>query len=106
MRQGSLFDGPLYPHEPGHKGGETSRHAAEDMASRAATLRGKVMRLLTTHDLTADECARALGENILAIRPRLSELHVLGAIFDTGERRRNVSTKRAIVWGLVRRGEE
>ena len=39
-----------------------------------------------------------LGESVLAIRPRFSELRALGQITDTGARRINDSGRSAIVW--------
>jgi predicted ArsR family transcriptional regulator len=47
---------------------------------------------------TADEAASELGESILAIRPRLSELVALGKIEDSGLRRKNASGMTATVW--------
>ncbi len=88
-----------YPTGPGHRDTDTSREAASDMASRVTGLRLAVLGALR-EDRTADECAAALGESVLAIRPRLTELKRLGRITDTGERRANASGKRAIVWRL------
>mgnify|MGYP000322982922 CR=1 FL=1 len=47
--------------------------------------------------LTADECAAVLGESVLSIRPRFSELLGAGLIRETGQRRRNASGKMADV---------
>jgi len=81
-----------YPSAPGHRDTDTSRDAAADMASRVTGLRLAVLGALA-QDRTADECAAVLGESVLAIRPRLTELKRLG-------RRKNASGKRAIVWRL------
>ena len=89
-----------YPSAPGHRDTDTSREAASDMASRVTGLRLAVLGALD-QDRTADECAAVLGESVLAIRPRLTELKRLGRITDTGERRPNASGKRAIVWRLT-----
>jgi hypothetical protein len=51
---------------------------------------------------TADECAGYLGETILSIRPRFSELRAFGLIEDTGDRRLNDSGRRATVWRATR----
>ena len=48
--------------------------------------------------LTADEIAADLGESVLSIRPRVSELHRLGMIEKTKVRRRNASGMSASVW--------
>lgn len=94
-----------YPHQPGFKVSrpETSREAAEVAATLAMTLRERVEAWLTGHEVTADECADALGESILSIRPRLSELRAMGRIEDTGKRRKNVSGNSAVVWRATAR---
>jgi predicted ArsR family transcriptional regulator len=56
----------------------------------------------TPAGLTADEIAAALGESVLAVRPRVSELFHDGLIGKTGERRRNHSGLSAYVWRAVR----
>ena len=87
-----------YPQSPGFKAGGTSAQAAFESKETAETLRGAVLDALANNDLTADECAGAMGKSILSIRPRFSELLAIGAIRDTGQRRTNASGKRAIVW--------
>lgn len=47
---------------------------------------------------TADEAALRLDLNILAVRPRVSELFKSRRIFPTGKARLNASGKRALVW--------
>jgi len=99
MTQMDLLDWtPRYPVTPGAKAPGTSTEAAEAMRPRAGILRAKVLACLRAQSLTADECADALGESVLAIRPRLSELRALNQITDTGERRQNDSGRNAIVW--------
>lgn len=90
-----------YPFEPGSKTGGTSEKAAGEMRSRAETLREMAYDELRLSDLTADEVAANIGESVLAIRPRLSELRVQNRIVDTGTRRYNVSGKSANVWRAV-----
>ena len=89
-----------YPHTPGIKTEhpETSKEAATVMVSRAKTLREEVERQLGGRPMTADECAEAMGESVLSIRPRLSELRKLKRIEDTGDRRPNASGHSAAVW--------
>lgn len=48
--------------------------------------------------MTSDEAAEAIGETVLAVRPRFTELLALGQIKDSGQRRRNASTRTAKVW--------
>ncbi len=90
-----------YPDSPGYKAEGPSRESAEKITSRAETLRGLVAALLQGQELTADECALHLGESVLAVRPRLSELHAAGRIMDSGRRRRNASGHNATVWRWI-----
>lgn len=90
-----------YSNWPGHQKTDTSKDAADAMAPKAPILRERVLNLMTvggTHGLTADECADRLGETILSVRPRLSELRAKGKIKDSGRRRKNESGHSAIVW--------
>lgn len=101
-----LFDDdeqrPRYPESAGFKvAGSTSEEAARTVD--AGTLRADVLRHLREHGkATADEVADALGHSILGIRPRLSELRVMGRVRDSGERGINeCSGKSAIRWEVV-----
>lgn len=89
-----------YPHFPGFKSPGTSQDAAERIEPRSATLRRLVMGALESspRGLTADECAAMLGESVLSIRPRFSEMARMGMIEESGERRRNESGARANVY--------
>lgn len=96
--QFDMFDRPpTYPLFAGAKEKHgTSEQAAHEIeaSGRAATLRGKVLTLfLDGHELTADECAERLGESVLAIRPRCSELFKAGSIEKTERRRVNAGGK-------------
>ena len=90
-----LFD---YPLQAGFKASspDTSRESAK--STDAGTLRTAALQALKFGSLTADEVAHKLGMSILSIRPRLSELRKLGAVKDTGIRRKNSSGKNAVVW--------
>ena len=87
-----------YPHFPGWKDTLPSLEAAVKMSPKAETLRNKVYQALKTKSMTADETADLLGESILAIRPRFSELKKMRLIADSGSRRKNASGCRATVW--------
>lgn len=56
--------------------------------------------------MTADEVAELLGESVLSVRPRVSELKVQGKVEATTKRRCNVSHKTAVVWRAVRALEQ
>lgn len=92
-----------YPESPGYKSGSTSRAAATAMTDRAGTLRALALQVLEDHPdgLTADECAQKMGQSILAVRPRLTELQHMKKICDTGLRRRNASGHSARVMGFL-----
>lgn len=92
-----------YPDRPGFKttDPETSAAAADSVSSRAATLRQKVLECLRGADMTADEVAELLGESVLAVRPRVSELRKAGKVEKTAGRRANVSGQTACVWRAV-----
>jgi len=95
----TTFDLFTYPERPGHKGGDTSREAAEKIAPKVARLQTRVIAALNRHGpMTTDETAAKIGESVLAVRPRFSELSREGVIEKTGERRANESGMSANVW--------
>ncbi|MDC1268173.1 hypothetical protein N8Z76_00410 [Gammaproteobacteria bacterium] len=101
MTQTSL-DFTVYPTTPGYKEkGGTSEQAANDMRANASTLRRKAYALLKEYPMTADETAEKMGEDILSIRPRLSELFQMGAIEKTMKRRASSRGKSSIVWKCI-----
>jgi hypothetical protein len=88
-----------YPASPGFKErGGTSQAAGEEMQVTAETVRELVLAEIERKPGTADEVAARLGLSILTVRPRLSELKVLGKIRKSTARRRNESGKLAVVW--------
>lgn len=90
----------LYPTSPGYKKVGTSQDAARSVARRSGALKNRALDAIKnagTAGLTADECAAVLGESVLSIRPRFSELLGAGLIRETGQRRRNASGKMADV---------
>lgn len=92
-----------YPKAPGFKERTTSRAAASAMRGRARILRDMALaeiRAAGPDGLTADEVARRLGESVLAVRPRVSELanDAPAMIAPTGARRANESGLKAKVW--------
>ena len=94
-----LFD--HYPASPGFKEPTTSRDAAASMADAAPKLRDKCKRALSLAPGTADEVAERIGASPFAVRPRITELHRLGAICPTGERRANESGRAAKVYRVA-----
>lgn len=93
---------PRYPEVPGHKEQDgTSQEAAEAIRGRASTLRAKVVALMLDGvGRTADEIAAELRQSVLAVRPRITELHHARLLEKTEERRKNASGMSAAVWRL------
>lgn len=88
-----------YPASPGFKRDGTSREAAISAKPRAPLLRDRVLDALTLcGPMTPDECAAFLGLHLLSVRPRFTELKVMGKIEETGQRRANASGMKANVW--------
>ena len=88
-----------YPHAPGAQHRATSQAAAEEIAPTAPMLRARALAVLErSNGLTADEVAGRMGESILSVRPRVTELARLGKVRDSGTRRANASGRSAIVW--------
>lgn len=96
---GDLLD---YPSDPGFKEkGGTSELAARRVAAHAETLRGKALALLKEIyplGLSSDEVAAKCGVTVLAMRPRITELGLMGLIEKTGATVRNISGHPARVW--------
>src|SRR5262245_24323536 len=76
--QPDLFTTNPYGGHPGHRSVDTSRDAARAIqkVGRDNALRIRVLEILANSPtgLTPDDVASRLGENILSIRPRFSEL--------------------------------
>jgi hypothetical protein len=85
----------------GHRGIDTSIEAGSALEGALARLRRMVfcaIRDAGERGLTAEETANHLGIARVSAQPRTSELRGLRLIEDSGQRRRNASGKRAIVW--------
>lgn len=91
-----------YPTVPGFKEPTTSRAAASAVRPRVSDLHSRIIAALRLLNATPDEVAVRLGETLLTIRPRFSELNRLGLIEKTGERRPNASGLKAAVWRPTR----
>jgi hypothetical protein len=92
-----------YPERPGFKSAGPSQEAADAIARRTPRLRALVLSVFkeTSVGMTADQVAGVLDLPILSIRPRVAELHRLGEIRPTDERRRNASGMSATVWRVA-----
>jgi len=96
-----------YPDRPGFKSRETSRAAAEGIALTAGSIRARVYDAIKAKPGTPEEIAARIGEPVMNVRPRCSELasDAKGRrplIRDTGERRTAMGGREAIVWELAK----
>lgn len=105
-RVGEALAPGVYGALPGYKEKTTSRDAAVAIKGKAAILRERVyaaIRAAGAKGLTPDQTAAAIGESVLAVRPRCSELsqeHPPRIVL-TGERRTNDTGLKARVWRAV-----
>lgn len=93
-----------YPTHAGWKEATTSRDAAIgiEASGKAASLMERCLKAFHNGFVgNADELARHLGEDILSIRPRVTQLHVNGLIEKTGERRTMNGGRAGHVWRLA-----
>jgi predicted Rossmann fold nucleotide-binding protein DprA/Smf involved in DNA uptake len=90
-----------YPAVPGARANDTSREAGICAQELAQFLRPRCLAAVQTKPQTADEVAELLGQTVLAVRPRFSELRKLGQVVDSGARRLNAYGNRQIVWRAV-----
>lgn len=91
-----------YPHTAGFKTERPETSVAAARNTDAAALRERCYAALVGNPSTADEVAARIGESILAVRPRISELRAMRRIALTTERRKNTSGHSAAVWRVVR----
>jgi len=87
---------------PGYKEtGGTSEKAAREIQGRAASLRNQLMGLFSrAFWLTPEDAADALGADLLAIRPRFTELKQMGKIRKTDRTTTNAKGKTVRLWEL------
>lgn len=92
---------PIYPENPGHRYVDTSMEAAEKVAPHLGRLQRLVFETVKAAGpagATTDEIAVHLRADRSSVQPRTCELKLLGMIRDSGDRRKNASGVRAIVW--------
>ena len=88
LMNNKMFQFP-YPTNPGWKGTQTSKDAADEKRSTKNQDYKRVMAALASNPdgLTADEIAAVYGELYIKFRPRCSELKKNGRLEATGDRR-------------------
>ena len=97
------FDFDKYPHKAGHRGVRTSIASAQDINKQLSRLKKMVLLELSKvypKGLTGSEIADKTKRNLLTIRPRTTELKILGLIIDTEETRKNDAGKPEIIYKL------
>lgn len=77
---------------------DTRKAAFDDAKLRRRELKARCLSALQGAALTADEIAAQIGEDVLSVRPRITELLRDGLVVKTVLRRANKSGKKAIVW--------
>lgn len=80
---------------------DTRAEGLESVKTTAPLLRQRIVLELATRSMTPDECAASMGESILSVRPRFTELKKRGLIRKSGDCRKNASGVRAAVWELT-----
>tara|TARA_R100001594_G_scaffold150567_1_gene212404 strand:- start:32 stop:337 length:306 start_codon:yes stop_codon:yes gene_type:complete len=94
----------LYPLTPGYKepDGASKENAKRQSREVLNFRRRKAMSFFRAYPggLTSDEVADLMNENILAIRPRVSELRAQGKIESTGQRRKSANGNASTVWRI------
>jgi hypothetical protein len=99
MFDAARIDLPL--RAPYARGSDTSKEAAESVEPCSGTLRGVVLEQIAkfgTYGMTCDEAEVATGLTHQTCSARVNELMRLGAIVDSGRRRKTRSKRRATVW--------
>ena len=85
----------------------TSSDAAAAIAPRAGTIRYRILTALAEHGpMTPDTCAARIGNGILGVRPRFSELRAAGFIKQTDRKRPNLSGLNADEYEISETGRE
>ena len=93
-----------YPHAPGHRSVDTSIAAANAIAPTLGRLQRMTLEAIRnagTQGHTAEELATVLKLDRSTVQPRTSELRRKSMIHDSGQRRKNATGKRAIVWTAI-----
>lgn len=89
-----------YPHEPGYvAGSDTSQAAAQSID--ALSMRGIALEAIKRaglHGMTSDELEATIGMRHQTASARIRELALGGNIFDSGQRRKTRSGRKAAVW--------
>lgn len=94
-----------YPHVPGYKERNgTSQQAAQQAARTDDGNRALVLAALKAHGpMTADEVGERVGLGPLQVRPRVAQLHKLGLVENTRQKRPSCTGSPSWVWRAAER---
>ncbi len=92
-----------YPAQPGFKEkAGCSQGAAEMMLPKQTKLHEEILKCIKSKTwATPEEVAEALNEDILCIRPRFTEMKLLGLIEKTPFREKNKRGNNVAIWEAV-----
>ena len=102
MSQGE-FDFDKYPHKAGHRGVRTSIKSADDINPHLSRLHKMIaieLESVFPGGLTGTELSQRLKRNLLTIRPRTTEMKLLGVIIDSEKTKKNDAGKPEIIYKL------
>ena len=102
MSQGK-FDFDKYPNVAGHRGVRTSIQSAEEINPHISRLKKMIaieLESVFPNGLTGTELAQRLKRNLLTIRPRTTEMKILGIIIDSEKTKKNDAGKPEIIYKL------
>ena len=97
------FDFDKYPNVAGHRGVRTSIQSAEEINPHISRIKKMIaieLESVFPNGLTGTELALRLKKNILTIRPRTTEMKLLGIIMDTEKTKKNDAGKPEIIYKL------
>jgi len=97
------FNFDKYPNVAGHRGVRTSIQSAEEINPHISRIKKMIaieLESVFPNGLTGTELALRLKKNILTIRPRTTEMKLLGIIMDTEKTKKNDAGKPEIIYKL------
>lgn len=97
------FNFDKYPNVAGHRGVRTSIQSAEEINPHISRIKKMIaieLESVFPDGLTGTELALRLKKNILTIRPRTTEMKLLGIIMDTEKTKKNDAGKPEIIYKL------
>lgn len=105
VRRPSIYTVPALELDPGGLARTSDPATAKDAAAetRARILEKIVLQALAKSEdgLTSEQCAAATQLSLVTVSPRMRPLVRRGKIYESKDRRPNISGKMAIVWKVM-----